>query len=354
MEGPVASGNSKKSTQDASSSSKGLKKPPIRRLLRRLSSNAGSEASALTETKACTADDSQVRSIVSLPEVSMMFVIRILSRRSVNPASQSLYWASWASYSPPHPTSMIKKVFGARNCFSVVSLKTRNNEMSVRPDALYSVVANLSFYSANLLDATPIVNKFSPVSRHISANLTNTENRTSSSPSPARSLSLFALWSFSATKDRIRSMQASYVRCLLPALIPTPTSLQEQMLQKTKQHQQGRPRSQSYSIYLSLSQELDGSPSVRRFTPPLSPSQRSVKQVQNNDEENRVSAAASIAMLKRPGVPALGDITKLKKTVGAAPRAWVLDFKIRGGRWHTFPCFLLSAFIVCHFLDTKK
>lgn len=91
MEGPVASGNSKKSTQDASSSSKGLKKPPIRRLLRRLSSNAGSEASALTETKACTADDSQVRSIVSLPEVSMMFVIRILSRRSVNPASQSLY-----------------------------------------------------------------------------------------------------------------------------------------------------------------------------------------------------------------------------------------------------------------------
>lgn len=89
MEGPVPGDDSEKSTQDASSSSKGLKKPPRRRLLRRLSSNPGNEASAPTETKACTADDSQVRSIVSLPLVSMLFVIRTFSRRSVNPASRA-------------------------------------------------------------------------------------------------------------------------------------------------------------------------------------------------------------------------------------------------------------------------
>ena len=37
-------------------------------------------------------------------------------------------------------------------------------------------------------------------------------------------------------------------------------------------------------------------------------------------------------MLKRSGVPSLEGVQMLRHMVGAAPRAWVRDFKIRGGR----------------------
>lgn len=112
---------------------------------------------------------------------------------------------------------------------------------------------------------------------------------------------------------------------------PQPAACVPESSQKQKQP---HPRPRSFTSYLSLSHDVHGSPPVRRFTPPLSPSLRSVKQDRANDEENRLSAASSIAMLKRPGMPSLEEITELKSMVGAAPRAWVLDFKIRGGRSH--------------------
>lgn len=122
MEGPVAGDGSKKSAQDASSSSKELKKPPRRRLLRRLSSNVGSEASAPTETKACAADDSQVRSIVSLPEVLMTFGTRMLARRSVNSVSRAavsvLSFVSYYSSPHIHDIESIRSKNISRECLS--------------------------------------------------------------------------------------------------------------------------------------------------------------------------------------------------------------------------------------------
>lgn len=59
-----------------------------------------------------------------------------------------------------------------------------------------------------------------------------------------------------------------------------------------------------------------------------------------------LSAAMSVAMLKRPGVPPLEAITQVRKMVGAASRAWVRDFKIRGGRCgYVFFCTI--QFLVC-------
>lgn len=50
------------------------------------------------------------------------------------------------------------------------------------------------------------------------------------------------------------------------------------------------------------------------------------------------SAAASVALLREEGVPPVEAITTLKNVVGSAPRAWVRDFKIRGGRCASFTC----------------
>lgn len=67
----------------------------------------------------------------------------------------------------------------------------------------------------------------------------------------------------------------------------------------------------------------------RRWTPPLSPS---VVRLKLDGEENLPTAAEFLSMLRRPGVPPLRSVVELKKLVGAASRAWVRDFRIRGGR----------------------
>lgn len=86
--------------------------------------------------------------------------------------------------------------------------------------------------------------------------------------------------------------------------------------------------------------------SLLKWTPPLSPTQKSLRRSKVCDDENEQSAAMCVAMLRRPGLPPLQAITNLKGMVGAAPRAWILDFKIRGGR-SVFPRKLIRQRKVC-------
>lgn len=70
----------------------------------------------------------------------------------------------------------------------------------------------------------------------------------------------------------------------------------------------------------------------RRCTPPLSPSVGKLATPTVLKGENLPGAAEYVAMLKESGVPPLASVTDLKQLVHAAPRAWLRDFKIRGGR----------------------
>lgn len=112
-------------------------------------------------------------------------------------------------------------------------------------------------------------------------------------------------------------------------------------LEKMDKPQQRLHRPQSCGGLLWALTPSDGaaSPTISKWTPPLSPTgsgNRSSKRTTSSrpgiDPENRPSAADAVAMLKQSGVPALEGVRLLRHMVGAAPRAWVRDFKIRGGR----------------------
>lgn len=77
-----------------------------------------------------------------------------------------------------------------------------------------------------------------------------------------------------------------------------------------------------------------------RWTPPLSPSSKSIKHSSSSfssgDNENRavlmLSPRGALKVLKSPGVPPLDDLRQMRTLVGAASRTWLRDFLIRGGR----------------------
>lgn len=123
-------------------------------------------------------------------------------------------------------------------------------------------------------------------------------------------------------------------------------------LDKMDKPQQALHRPQSCGGLLWALTPSDGaaSPTISKWTPPLSPTSsgnRSGKRTTPNragvDLEKRPSAAEAVAMLKRSGVPALEGVKMLRHMVGAAPRAWIRDFKIRGGR----SVCLLSVVLQC-------
>lgn len=128
-------------------------------------------------------------------------------------------------------------------------------------------------------------------------------------------------------------------------------------LDKMDKPQQPLQRPQSCGGLLWSMTPTDGaaSPTISKWTPPLSPTSsgnRSAKRTTPTsagvDLEKRPSAAEAVAMLKRSGVPALEGVKMLRHMVGAAPRAWVRDFKIRGGR---SVCLLFSVLqSVCCYL----
>lgn len=140
-------------------------------------------------------------------------------------------------------------------------------------------------------------------------------------------------------------------------------------LDKMDKPQQPLQRPQSCGGLLWTVTPTDGaaSPTISKWTPPLSPTSsgnRSAKRTTPTsagaDLEKRPSAAEAVAMLKRSGVPALEGVKMLRHMVGAAPRAWVRDFKIRGGRsvcvvcnvLNSFLCFAVRLFLCCY--DTLK
>lgn len=70
----------------------------------------------------------------------------------------------------------------------------------------------------------------------------------------------------------------------------------------------------------------------RRWTPPLSPSVGKIATPLGEEGENLPTAGEFVVMLRRPGMPALASVVDLKKAVHEASRAWIRDFRIRGGR----------------------
>lgn len=113
-------------------------------------------------------------------------------------------------------------------------------------------------------------------------------------------------------------------------------------LDKMDKPQQALHRPQSCGGLLWALTPSDGaaSPTISKWTPPLSPTSSGNRSGKGTtpragvDLEKRPSAAEAVAMLKRSGVPALEGVKMLRHMVGAAPRAWIRDFKIRGGRAH--------------------
>lgn len=76
-----------------------------------------------------------------------------------------------------------------------------------------------------------------------------------------------------------------------------------------------------------------------KWTPPLSPSSKSTKHSSSSfssfsaGEENRpLSPRGALKVLNSPGVPPVDDLRRMRVLVGAASRAWLRDFLIRGGR----------------------
>lgn len=112
-------------------------------------------------------------------------------------------------------------------------------------------------------------------------------------------------------------------------------------LDKMDKLKQPPQRAQSCGGLLWALTPTDGvpSPTISKWTPPLSPTssgnksgKRTTSSRAGGDLDRRPSAAEAVAMLKQSGVPALEGVQMLRHMVGAAPRAWVRDFKIRGGR----------------------
>eukprot|EP00752_Nemacystus_decipiens_P004431 g4044.t1 len=77
-----------------------------------------------------------------------------------------------------------------------------------------------------------------------------------------------------------------------------------------------------------------------RWTPPLSPSSKLTRHSGSfssfsSGEENRpllLSPRGALKVLNSPGVPPLDELRQMTVLVGAASRAWLRDFLIRGGR----------------------
>lgn len=104
--------------------------------------------------------------------------------------------------------------------------------------------------------------------------------------------------------------------------------------------QQPVQRSQSCGglLWALTPNDSASSPTISKWTPPLSPTSSGNKSAAKRsgaggaEVDSRPTAAEAVAMLKRSGVPSLEGVQMLRHMVGAAPRAWVRDFKIRGGR----------------------
>lgn len=97
----------------------------------------------------------------------------------------------------------------------------------------------------------------------------------------------------------------------------------------SKKHLDGNSRSNSQE-----SESQGNIIDVRKRTPPLSPSVGKVATPVGGEDLERSSPSAAdyMVMLRRPGTPLLASVVDLKKAVHAASRAWLRDFKIRGGR----------------------
>ena len=101
-----------------------------------------------------------------------------------------------------------------------------------------------------------------------------------------------------------------------------------------KKHLDSNSRSNSQAC------ESEGnSVDARKRTPPLSPSVGKVATPIGGGDSERSSPSAAdfMVMLRRPGTPLLTSVVDLKKAVHAATRAWLRDFKIRGGRSVSLP-----------------
>lgn len=88
---------------------------------------------------------------------------------------------------------------------------------------------------------------------------------------------------------------------------------------------------------------------VRKRTPPLSPSVGKVTTPLGGEDLGRSSPSAAdfVVMLRRPGTPLLRSVVDLKKAVHAASRAWLRDFKIRGGRSVSVPTAIFCGALYC-------